>query len=214
VWSELNSVSCTSATACTAVGDYDPLAFPGGSSQTLGERWDGTSWSLQATPNRPVDSVGRSYLNAVSCASSALCTAVGGEQNTGGALVEQWTARPTPTFSVSHIRTSVDGTITIQMKVPAPGRIDVLETAWRNNLAHAAALLEPAPRRFVFARARTRAVSQGTVRVSVTPNQRGRLLVAHHRYVVTLRLWVSYTTAQGTYSSIGFYGIHLPAAVR
>jgi hypothetical protein len=46
----------------------------------------------------------------------------------------------------------------------------------------------------------------------VTPNSRGRLLVHHHTYRVTLRLWVSYTPTGGTHRSIGFYNLHLPMA--
>jgi hypothetical protein len=35
----LSAVSCTTARACTAVGDYDP---------TLAERWNGTTWTIQS----------------------------------------------------------------------------------------------------------------------------------------------------------------------
>ena len=46
----IESVSCSSATACTAVGtDLNPS----GVDVTLAERWDGTSWQRQATPNPP-----------------------------------------------------------------------------------------------------------------------------------------------------------------
>jgi hypothetical protein len=50
------------------------------------------------------------------------------------------------------------------------------------------------------------------VHVTVVPNRHGKLLVAHHRYRVVLRLWVSYTALDGRARSIGFYGLHLPAA--
>jgi hypothetical protein len=71
-------------------------------------------------------------------------------------------------------------------------------------------LLRPASRRFVFARAHKTADVATTLHVRVLPNARGRLLVRHHTYAVTLRLWVSYTPTGGTYRSIGFYGLHLP----
>jgi hypothetical protein len=67
--SGLSGVSCTSTTACTAVGftDYN--------NATLAEAWNGTSWSIQTTPNPAgATSVG---LNAVSCTSATTCTAVG-----------------------------------------------------------------------------------------------------------------------------------------
>ena len=41
-------VSCTSATACTAVGYYRNSA---GIQVTLAERWNGTAWTIQSTPN-------------------------------------------------------------------------------------------------------------------------------------------------------------------
>jgi hypothetical protein len=47
-YSALDAVSCTAPTACTAVGRYT-------SNQnirlTLAERWNGTAWSVQRTPN-------------------------------------------------------------------------------------------------------------------------------------------------------------------
>jgi hypothetical protein len=77
----LNSVSCTSATACTAVGSgpYSYVAKSGGSGQLFVYggvrvvRWNGSAWSSQAIP------VGRagSYLSGVSCTSRSSCIAVG-----------------------------------------------------------------------------------------------------------------------------------------
>ena len=100
---------------------------------------------------------------------------------------------PNNRFTVSRIRTHRDGIITFRVKVPGPGKIDVLETAWNDNLARAAVLLQPAPRRFVFARAHTTAHHASTLRVRVSANARGKRLVHHHTYRVTLRLWVTYT---------------------
>jgi hypothetical protein len=95
-----NDVSCTSASACTAVGDYDINARQ---SNVLVERWDGSSWTIQAAPNRP--GVPVSLLSGVSCASRRVCTAVGEYGNPGNSppfvLVEQWNGaswsiQPTP----------------------------------------------------------------------------------------------------------------------
>jgi hypothetical protein len=71
-------------------------------------------------------------------------------------------------------------------------------------------LLQPAKRRFVFARAHAIAKHKGTLRIIVTPNARARHLVAHPRYRVTLRLWISYTPLRGRQRDIGYYGLHLP----
>jgi hypothetical protein len=42
---------------------------------TLAERWNGTSWKTQTTPNPA--GAGYSQLNGVSCTSASACTAVG-----------------------------------------------------------------------------------------------------------------------------------------
>jgi len=82
----LQGVSCTSASACTAVGGSSTMT-PGA---TLAERWNGTTWSIQPTPN-PTGAQG-SGLGGVSCASATTCTAVGGSGNgtTGVTLAERW----------------------------------------------------------------------------------------------------------------------------
>lgn len=85
-----------------------------------------------------------------------------------------------------------------------------LVTAWNDNLAHVATLLNPAPGRFVFARATATASKAATLRIVVHSDRQGRMLAEHHRYQVTLRLWVTYTPTKGQPRSIGYYGIHLP----
>jgi hypothetical protein len=117
---------------------------------------------------------------------------------------------PDNQFAVSHVRTHRDGTITLQVTVPGPGSIDVLETAWNDNLAHAAVLIQPARNRFVYAREQAATTSPGILRLRVKPNDRGRRLVHQHTYPVVLRLWVTYTPTGGTHRSLGFYGLHLP----
>src|SRR5215471_3569747 len=49
---QLNSVSCSAANACTAVGAHLSTS---GVNVTLAERWNGTSWHRQRTPNLPND---------------------------------------------------------------------------------------------------------------------------------------------------------------
>jgi hypothetical protein len=61
-------VSCTSAAACTAAGDYTNSSTY---ARTLIETWNGTRWSLVPSPNRRADS----YLDGVSCTSTACTTA-------------------------------------------------------------------------------------------------------------------------------------------
>ncbi len=85
------SVSCSAATACTAVGtDRDTS----GLNVTLAERWNGTNWQRQATPNPAGDtksSVAPTLLG-VSCPSASFCAAVGTYQPAfvDAGMVETW----------------------------------------------------------------------------------------------------------------------------
>jgi len=88
----LSSVSCNpSVDACEAVGDY--TISSGGSTQqlTLAEAWDGTSWTVQATPNP--SGAAQAWLAGISCAGTPGCEAVGSYVNGTGndqALREGW----------------------------------------------------------------------------------------------------------------------------
>ncbi|HET9075698.1 MAG TPA: hypothetical protein VFN68_02110 [Acidimicrobiales bacterium] len=93
---ELNGVSCVSASSCIAVGSYTFLG-PGNQeySQALIERWDGSAWSISASPN--TSATQNRSLNGVSCVSVSACTAVGISAVTGPnnqpseqMLAEQW----------------------------------------------------------------------------------------------------------------------------
>jgi len=73
---QLESVACSSAAACTAVGSNISTA---GIHVTLAERWNGTTWKHQQTPNPAVDV---SFdvapdLTGVSCPAATFCEAVG-----------------------------------------------------------------------------------------------------------------------------------------
>jgi hypothetical protein len=78
----LDSVSCTSAQACVAVGSYGTSSTSG----TLAEAWNGSTWRVLATPH----GAGRAgdELLGVSCSSPEACTAVG--DSTSGTLAEAW----------------------------------------------------------------------------------------------------------------------------
>jgi hypothetical protein len=139
-------------------------------------------------------------------------TSIDGQQTAD--TVGYTVALPSNQFTVRHLRVRRNGIIEFAVTVPHAGQLDVLETAWNNNLAHAARLLQPARHRFVFARTHKNARRATTLHFRVTPNARGRLLVEHHAYGVTLRLWVTYTPAGGTYRKQGFYGLHLTKRLK
>ena len=87
----LDSVSCPSARACIAIGQYSNLP---GISVPLAERWNGRRWAVLPAP-------GPGMLSAVSCTSARACTAVGDTGFGGGELAERWdgstwVVQPTP----------------------------------------------------------------------------------------------------------------------
>ena len=88
-YNQLDRVSCASATACMAVGyDYNT----GESASTLIESFDGTSWSVVPSPSPGTSG---NFLYGVSCASPAVCMAVGAQSTSGTqdqytALIEAW----------------------------------------------------------------------------------------------------------------------------
>jgi hypothetical protein len=85
--SQLDSVSCVGSAFCMAVGS----AVNDGFIQTLGEEWNGSSWSLVTTPNPPSDNA--ADLQSVSCVSASYCVAVGYAGTTEGTaspLIEVW----------------------------------------------------------------------------------------------------------------------------
>jgi hypothetical protein len=109
--SSLSGVSCVSADVCTAVGDY---VNGDGTQVTLAERWDGTGWAIQATPNpHGARHNYESGFQGVSCVSAGRCTAVGGYTNRAGTfmtLAERWNGRrwaiqTTPKPTGAHSRT-------------------------------------------------------------------------------------------------------------
>jgi hypothetical protein len=69
----LASVSCASASACTAVGSATGSA---GRVLTLAERWNGVHWTVQASPN-PTPSLPIHEFAGVACPTASACVAVG-----------------------------------------------------------------------------------------------------------------------------------------
>jgi hypothetical protein len=87
--SALYGVACPPSTPdCEAIGAYSGSS---GVSMTLAERWNGTRWHVQTTPNPA--GVLDSYLNAVACLSATDCEAIGDDITSSTAtvtLAERW----------------------------------------------------------------------------------------------------------------------------
>lgn len=106
--------------------------------------------------------------------------------------------RPGNHIVVSHINTQADGTITLQAKVPGPGKLDVLETA------------STASHRFASGRVHASATRAGSIHLRVSLNGYGTKVVHRHGHVVVLRLSVTYTPTYGIQHTVRLYGLHLP----
>jgi hypothetical protein len=84
----IKSVSCVSASFCTAAG-YESS---GTTLATLVESWNGTKWSIVPSPNQ-VNAA--NFLTGVSCTSASVCIAAGyyllpTSPNTNQTLIESW----------------------------------------------------------------------------------------------------------------------------
>jgi sugar lactone lactonase YvrE len=105
MFSELAAVSCTGATACTAVGH----GYVSGNYQPLIMRWTGTAWSRQ-TVTLPAGTIA-SELYGVSCMSETECLAVGARENSSKVWVNYsalwshgtWASLETPTSESSAL---------------------------------------------------------------------------------------------------------------
>jgi hypothetical protein len=86
----LNAVSCPGLKNCVAVGAY---ASKSGAAVALGEKWNGSKWTVDATPKAPKGTVG-SYFFGIACTSTTHCLAIGYSQKTGNtqfaAISELW----------------------------------------------------------------------------------------------------------------------------
>ena len=88
---ELFAVSCRSSSWCLAVGSISDTPDPGAVQRPLVERWDGSRWTYEGTPE-PAGTT-RGGLTAVSCVSERTCVAVGWVTKAQGpraGLVERW----------------------------------------------------------------------------------------------------------------------------
>jgi hypothetical protein len=85
-WSQFDGVSCTSTSACMAVGS----SASGAVQQALAEQWNGQRWALTATPI--LASSAASQLNDISCVTATDCWAVGSHDmpTRVATLIEHW----------------------------------------------------------------------------------------------------------------------------
>jgi hypothetical protein len=122
----LRDISCTASSACTAVGSYEKE----GKTKTLAERWNGTSWSIQTTPN---PETGSAMLWGVSCTSATSCWAVG--KNEANIYAMSWNGT---SWSISTLPKPSGATSAGLQKVSCPSTTSCMAvgsyyngTAWK-----------------------------------------------------------------------------------
>jgi hypothetical protein len=105
----LGSVSCTAPSACTTTGEQHSAT---GIVHTVAERWNGTRWRIQATPNPPKAQFAN--LPGLACTGPSACLAVGSSDQ--GTLAERWNGTR---WRIQPMPTSPGGQLT-GLACPAP----------------------------------------------------------------------------------------------
>jgi hypothetical protein len=119
--------SCTSGGACVGVGDS--IAINGESAGIFADTFDGSGWTLEpiATPSGASQPV----LSGVSCASAAVCTAVGEDMDAAGISVPlvlgysggSWSVQATPALTTTDTTSRVSA-----VSCSAPGACTAVGT--------------------------------------------------------------------------------------
>ncbi len=115
----LYGASCTSRTACTAVGVI--TTSNGKYARTLAERWNGSKWAAQSTPTPLSGGLVGGLLGGVACTSPTACVAAGySYSKTRSALLgESWNGRKW---------------VTQPAATPVPGGVaSGISCTWRND---------------------------------------------------------------------------------
>jgi hypothetical protein len=133
-FSVFNGVSCTSASSCLAVGFTVGSQRRSPPVRALAERWNGTSWAVQATPALAVAS-----LAGVSCPTPKFCLAVGGFFKTLASaneqpLAEMWNGKSWSQFTAPNPHAENGSTFTgvdciAVSKCEVTGDFDFADTA-------------------------------------------------------------------------------------
>ena len=119
-----------------------------------------------------------------------------------------YTVRPNNKFVVSHLKPHPGGDLSLQIAVPGPGTVELLESAPKTHAAHAEPRLSAGNGRFVFARKTIKVRQAKTVKVTLAPDANGASLLKTDSSVV-IRLLIAYEPAGGLSRTATFYGIKL-----
>ena len=122
--SGLVGAACASSADCFAVGSAHFETH----NDTLVERWDGSAWSIVASPDPP-DSFDNE-LSGVTCPAATVCTAVGSSDH--GPLVERWDGK---NWSLAPSKSPVGATggALVSISCPAVTRCTAAGVVFKSN---------------------------------------------------------------------------------
>ena len=134
---QLAGVSCLTSTSCVAVGTYTVV----GTTKTLVERWDGTAWSIVASPT-PAGATSL-QLTGVSCASATSCFAVGTFFNgsLNKTLVERWNGTSWAIVASPNSTAEINSGLT-DVSCPAPASCFAVGSATAGDFLSSDVLVE------------------------------------------------------------------------
>ena len=112
-------------------------------------------------------------------------------------------------FTIVQVKPHANGTTALQVQVPGPGKLAVIETVVGDNVAIAKRIYR-APKGLVFARAHATVTQAGKLDIRVLLTKRGRWIMEHNAYQITLRLWITYTPRGGIARTVARRIIRLP----
>jgi len=121
--------------------------------------------------------------------------------------------KPTNAFEIDGETHSKSGTIELTLTVPGPGSVAVLGTHSEpsSNASAAATLLSPGYHRVAWtARGQVTATKASTMRITLTPNSAGALMLRSardHGKAMHVRVWATYTPTGG-------YSHSIPTSIR
>jgi hypothetical protein len=114
---------------------------------------------------------------------------------------------PSNHFTVSRVDVQRDGTVTFELKLPAPGTVTLLETA-PGDLATGTSLKRVAGQLLVTSK-RVTVRRAGTVEMMIASGAPLRMLIGLYPGKVVLRLQIGYTPAGGRRRSVELSGLHI-----
>jgi hypothetical protein len=157
----LSGVTCLASDDCTTVGGSVQVVNGIATARTLIEHWDGSRWSIVASPRSPTGG----FLHSVTCTSPTMCVAVGftnivSQTRGGHALVESWNGSKwsivaSPNRRVTELDSvscwSASSCVAVGEQIVGDGYFATLADVWDGSRWSATTTLNPGSESFLGA---------------------------------------------------------------